>query len=73
MDVGLHACIVPVHKSLGRKEEKYAIFFLTLIDKYWSWVEIFMGQDNAFLNAIDNDLKGLVHKSKRSYNVHNIL
>ena len=34
MDVGLHACIVPVHKSLGRKEEKYAIFFLTLIDKY---------------------------------------
>ena len=32
-----------------------------------------MGLDNAFLNAIDNDIKGLVHKSKRSYNVHNIL
>ena len=27
MDVGLHACIVTMNKSLGRKEEKYAIFF----------------------------------------------
>jgi len=32
-----------------------------------------MGLYNAFLNAIDNDIKELVHKSKRSYNVHNIL
>ena len=46
---------------------------LTLVHKYCSRTEIFMSLYKALLNAINNGIKWLAYKSKRSNNIYHIL
>jgi len=48
----LHLCL----RASGRKKSM-EFFSLTIIDEYWSLEEIFIRQDNAFVSAINNDIK----------------